>query len=261
MEEIKKTLNFVKEYVGALGDGMEKFVQVMPILIRQEFQTFARQKLNSTQNVFMNALQMETVDNVMIVELDPNSWLANAVEKGASPFDMRENLLKSPKAKFSKKGFRYMIVPMDGSPKKKAPPSEKGQQIQAKILEVLNQNKFGKSKTSLMMTGQLRETQKAKTDDPEMKGFIRSRLHSTPEGFFNKKSKPKWEYTLFRAISDNPESKSFEGWQHPGIQPANIFPAMQNWLDTNVDRILNDIILTETEAVIKKFARQNGQET
>lgn len=255
MKEILDSLNFIRDYIGALSTGIEKFAEVLPIYIKQEFETKSKQKLNSTQSVFMNALRMETVENVMIIELDPNEWLANAVEKGASPFDMREGLLKSPKAKFSRKGFRYMLIPINGNPKATPPPSEKGQEIQAKILEVLSRNKFGKPKTWLMMGGQLRETQKALTDDPDMKGFVRSRMHKSPEAYFSKKSKPKWEYVLFRAISDNPESKSFDGWKHPGIQPANIFPEVQSWMDGNLDRILNDIIERETSAVLDKLKK------
>jgi hypothetical protein len=68
----------------------------------------AAQRLHSRRKMFLDAVTMSMVDGVWVIQLDAKmEW----IDSGLPPHDMLEALLRSPKAKISKEGFRYLVVP------------------------------------------------------------------------------------------------------------------------------------------------------
>lgn len=263
MEEFVFIADFISSYVGALQAALTKTAMIMPGLARQHIETLAKNKLSSSMDEYIGALDVRVENFVLIMEIDPDNWLACAVEDGVRGWDMTESHLKnSKKAKMSKEGYRYMHVPIKKEAGGKAGPSEKSKEIQKKINEVMKRpqvqlNKFGMSSNKLMTNlggkmvagvhsgGSVTQMQQLDVGgDPDISGLYRSRVFSSSEEYHqkmaNKKGLPKWQLVMFRTISENPKSKH---WFHPGLQGVNILKETDQWL--------NIIIEAELERQIK----------
>lgn len=249
MDSLRKIIEYMENYVDAIQSGVEKFSDMLPLLVNSQIQKEANKKLDTTKSNYLNSLNIKVENSVLIVEIDKDNWLANAVESGISPFNMKDGHLKSPKAKIGKSGYRYMRIPIG---KKESPVkdhlSEISQEYQRRINEVLsNKPKFSLSKTTVKPTGQVYESQKLMTTDPMLQGFYRTRVHESVEAVYSGKSKPKWEFVMFRTMSENPLSRS--KWDHPGIQGNYILKSTERWLINSIDDIVDEFIKAEIDAM------------
>jgi hypothetical protein len=182
MKELLSMIERLSAIADAMVAGTTKFVATVPIYTKQQFQTEVRRSLNSSRDTYMDALKVNMSNNVLVVELDSKNWLANAVESGIGPFDMKETMLKSPKAKTSKKGTKYMVIPIGKDKNSAGGSTEKGQEFQKKINDVLgNKPNYGISKYKQLMTGKVVESQKIINNDPQLQGFYRTRQFENRE--------------------------------------------------------------------------------
>jgi hypothetical protein len=251
MQDVLNAIKYLQAYGLAVESGVERFVDALPILIRQNMDRRAKGKLHSTYNQYMNSVRVKNQDYLLVVELDPEDWLSNAVETGIESFDMKDKALQSPKAKISKKGTRYLRIPM-GKKKDAHAGTEKGQDFQSRVNEVLQKPKFGLSNLKIRPNGSVNETQKVLTSDPGLQGFYRTRVFENTQAL-QAPAKPKWNFVLFRTMSDNPEAVS--KWIHPGIKAANIFKETERWINGNIDRILDDMIQSELDLLNSKMKK------
>jgi len=254
MDELVKMISYLRAYGHALEDGINKFSSALPLFTKQHITRKANQKLNSTKNAYLQAVSVKMIDFVLVVELDRDSWLANAVESGVGQFNMKAGHLQSSKAKLSKEGYRYLRIPIGKDPNKPAPIGErpeKSQEIQRRIVDVLIKPKYGLRKVKRNPDGSVYETQKVMTHDPMLQGFYRTRRFDTAEDYYGGKKKPTWQFVLFRTMSENPKSKS--NWDHPGIQPAHIFRDTEKWLHQAVGQLLSDFIQSEVDTLNQRF--------
>lgn len=197
----------------------------------------------------MNATKIEMRENLFIVEIDPENWLANAVEEGTDPFDMRKTLLTSPKAKTSKSGYKYMSIPIAQlKGKKPTEGSDKAAQWQAKINEVLNKPKFGISKLKAKLDGSVVSTQPVVSGNPALPGLYRVQTFDSMDSVAAKKRPVKSQYILFRTISENPAKA--QGWQHPGIAPGKMLTELELWLGATAESLLAKMIEEEIQKVL-----------
>ena len=231
MKEFKDLADQIAQVAQVIEDTTQHWADSIPIYTRQHIQTEATRKLNSTRNAYMSAINMKIDGTVMVVEIDPKNWLANAAESGLDPFNMKQGLLNGRSAKVSKQGYRYASIPI-GKSRDNKPQTEKGQMYQEKF-EALFTNKntlFGPSKMKAdLASGKVREMQQLQTEDPFMKGFYRHRSFDNAMAAQSKgRGKPAWQYVMFRMVSENPNSKS--KWDHPGIKPVNIMRSTEQWL-------------------------------
>src|SRR5690349_12278179 len=97
MDEFVKMAELTSNYVAAMRRGLDKFANMLPILTEQHMSKIADDKLNSTRDTFMDAVKVSMNNYVLVVELDKDNWLANAVESGADPFNMKETHLNGEK--------------------------------------------------------------------------------------------------------------------------------------------------------------------
>jgi hypothetical protein len=242
MQKLTEMLEYMKNYANAVEKGIEVFEQTYPTMIRQHMNTLAGRKLNSTKDVFMSAVKTKTTDHVIVVELDKDNFMANAVESGMDPFNMKETHLKSKKAKTSKAGYKYMSIPI-GKSKDDKPGTDKGKEFQAKIMDVLHKPKFGAVKMKMQMNGSVSVSQLVDPKGTDLGGFYRIQEFASVEDFNSKKKPFKTSFVLFRTISENPNSKST--WNHPGIAPANIFRQTESWITGTLDPMLEEFIMNE----------------
>lgn len=244
--------------VGRLLDGVESglvaAVKNSPLWIRQEFTSQARRKLDTSFETYMNALFVGFEDNVLIAELDETDWLANAVEKGASAFDMRKGLLSSRRARVSKAGWRYASIPIRKMPNAGRPGTERGQEIHDRLLAALQDPVFVLA-SSRSHGGAVVNMERLVTNDPQMQGLYRVRRFKSVADAAKNRDFMSSQYILFRTVSENPATLVRRGrqtWQHPGIQPANIFDAVQTWVDSNLPDLVNATVKQHIEAAMRR---------
>jgi hypothetical protein len=250
MANLGDIVDYFENYVNALEEAIERAISSTPLLIRQEFAAQARKHLKTSIEEYMASLDIKLTDNVLIVELDKSSWLANAVESGANEFDMHNTLLNSSKAKISKKGHRYMSIPLPVY-KDKGPISgtNKAQALQEKIRAALKDPVFSTPKISQGRDGSIMAVERLLTMDPALKGMVRTSSFGSMTDLTEGKRPRNVQYTLFRTISQNPLSRA--QWIHPGIKPRRLFPRVQNFADSTLIDLLQDIIQNEMEDFLK----------
>lgn len=250
MANLGDIADFFENYVNAVESAVERAISSAPLLIRQEFAAQARKNLKTSIDEYMASLDIKLTDNVLIVDLDKTSWLANAVENGASEFDMKKTHLNGPNVKFSKKGYRYASIPMSAY-KDKGPVSgtDKAQLLQDKIKAALKDPAFSAPRMAKNKDGSAMVVERLLTSDPQLKGMIRTSRFGSLEDVA-KGARPKnVQYTLFRTISQNPLSRS--KWVHPGIKARRLFPRVQNFADSTLLDLMIDIIQNEMEDYLR----------
>jgi len=174
----------------------------------------------------------------LTVENDSSFVVSNIVTHNSG-------LLNSPKAKTNKQGKKFIIVPIGKSKFGTGGTTDKGQELQKKIQEVMLKPKFGPAKTKINPEGGVWETQQIINDVPELQGFFRSRSFDTIADAHAGKKKPQWNLILFRIVSENSPKDS---WIHPGLTPAKIFEKTETWIDNEFGNILDNMIDMELKA-------------
>lgn len=99
MEGMK--LNQIKGRMGRLGELAQE---------RWRSLVFGGMRQGKARGAYLRGMSVETKDNGTI-SLKLSGVLAGIVERGQGARDVRTALLKSPKAKTSKSGSRYIVVP------------------------------------------------------------------------------------------------------------------------------------------------------
>ena len=246
MRDLLAKLEYIKNVADAMTNGIDKFIQSVPIYTKQQLKAETRKRLNTTADHYLGHVKVKLTDYILIVELDRDDWLVNALESGVGAFDMKKMLSTSRSANMSKAGYRYMSIPM-GKKKGGTSGTEKGQEFQKKINDVLEAPKYGMRKLKTLMNGSVVESQQVLTSDPMMKGLYRTRQFDSPEAYHSGKKKPDWQHVMFRTMSENPLSRS--KFEHPGIKPANIMRAVNNWLAQNLGPLLESFVEAEVNSV------------
>lgn len=248
MSDINDAINTIRAFGAAIQSGLERSVAAFPILAQQQINAKAKNKLHSTYENYMDAVNINYEGHVLIIELDKNNWLANATESGASGFDIKKGLLNSPKAKTGKDGQKYISVPMqkDKNRSSASMGTEKGQEYQRLIEHVMRKPKFGLSNLQQGADGTVVESQKLITDEPKLQGFYRFRKLDSAKQFYSGKTQGiPFQHVMFRMVSEK-GSKTGATWEHPGIKPAGIFRELERelpgifetLLDTNIQNAL-----------------------
>ena len=248
MSDLFEKIKLLQGFARAIQTGLEQSISALPALTKQQISVKARNKLHSSLEEYLDSVKISFSDYIFIVELDKESWLANAVETGVDGFEMTKGFFNSPKAKMSKDGFKYLRIPMSVDPKRKADTmgTEKAQYYQRMIDHALRKPKFQQHSVSADMKGGILEVQKLITDTPEAQGLLRARKFKSADDYNTKKGGSKFQYMLLRTVS---EKGSLTGakWSHPGIEPANIFKELERDLPDIFERLLDENIKRELD--------------
>lgn len=196
----------------------------------------AHAKLHHRLPAFLSALRQEEEEGAYLVILDKSAaW----IEDGMQPHDMLADLLRSPKAKTSKSGTRYISIPFEHA--STAPP---GRPVAASNLadairhelkqRGLSATKIERDSQGRPLLGKLHTL----TGVMGSRGWSASgRRHAAPLleglGIYQHPTKSKAGATrslvTYRTASSSQEGTG--AWQHPGLEPAHVMEAAAEWAE------------------------------
>ena len=228
-----------------------------------------QQKLHSTREKYDQALKFEQEGkDTWVVSLDKSAmW----IEEGMSEHSMLEDLLASPKAKTSKDGGRYLVVPFEH---KKGPTqqTQAAKDLTNTIKSELSRRKIpyagiekdasGTPKTGLLHKldilkspiktaegpgqgkGPMGAARQGPTGIPFLQGI---RIYQQRVRDKGGKESVKRSVMTFRTASSKQQGTG--RWQHPGLEAKRFFDeaadwALQHWVDKVVPDVLNRVTQT-----------------
>jgi len=242
--ELSAEFNLTKQEV----DGLLTYsVDEVSAQFAQQWATEVKSSLASTRSQYINAIIISKRDQFTnVVYLNPASWLANAIEMGASAFDMKKGLLASKKVKYTKKGKPYITVPF-----RFATPDAIGENgafsgvmPQAVYKSVKNQApKQSLSLNSIPSQYQIPKNIgiRKQVKSGNFKNLTaKTKMTSIYEGM----QKSKGGYVTFRRVSLSSDAQS---WNHPGFEARDFAGTALNNLnipqivDVSIDSYLSQL--------------------
>lgn len=221
-----------------------------------------QEKLNSTREKYVDAIGFSQVnDATWVINLDSSAmW----IEEGMAEHEMLESLLKSPKAKMSKDGSKYLVVPFQHN-KGPTQQTKAAGDLTATIKQELKKRQIpygkiergpdGKAKTGLLHSFDIMKDP-VKTHESPGQGhgpIGQVRQGNTKIPFLqsvrvyqrNIKGSMKRDIMTFRVASS--KHKGTGKWVHPGLEPRRFLDETAEWAlktwDSMRDEILKQIDL------------------
>jgi len=178
--------------------------------------------------------------------------IARDLEYGKGPWDMKPMLLNGPKARVSKKGTRYNIIPFrhgtsaNYSPNSNAPPMPKGIYQQARELKASvrkgNAMKWGGRLPATGMPGKNPTTGYQHKHDIH-EGMVRI------EKTYEKATQSK--YMTFRIVSEKSDTQS---WWHPGYQAHHIAKGVSDYCRPAVEGMIKAAAERDLQSAIDSIS-------
>lgn len=235
----------------------ESIVEEITTEIYRNWRLEASNKLKSTRDEYLNGL--EIIKNSKFSRtIMLNGKLANMIEKGASPFDMKEGFRKSSKVKYSTKKNKngdvsvswYLTIPFRiGTPGIVGENSAFSSIMPKQIHSLMQALPTGKSLKKIPSPFDIPQTRQeinipeSNINFPEYtnKSSIYSGMVKNT-GAYGKTTQN--SYSTFRRVSENSDPNS---WIHKGIQAHNLMNVAISNVDINivsenkVDEILKNL--------------------
>lgn len=185
--------------------------------------------------IYASAIKNKKSDNGGEIYIDesvkgknnkPAKMFSEMVEKGVSTWSIRDAILKSSKAKTSKDGIKYIIIPMPvHTPSKKGQGKMSsrfgGREMSADVYKIVKNG--GRAPSGTM-------DKSGERDISGLTKFETRQFHS--------------QYGIFRCVS----SKS-TGWQYPEKSPRPVFPSVVDYVNKRVAEIVDDLC----KAIVAEF--------
>jgi len=159
----------------------------------------------------------------------PAKMFSEMVEKGVKSWSIQDALLASSKAKTSKDGIKYIVVPFPVRT-----PSKKGQgkvgsrfggrEMSSDVYKIVKSG--GKISKGTMLTT-------ASGKEIDIGGLTRFQTQKFHSG-----------YGIFRCVS-----KNSNGWQYPDKSPRPVFPSVVDYVNKRVAEIIEELC----QAIVKEF--------
>ena len=180
--------------------------------------------------------------------------LVQMIEEGAGSFDMKDNFLKSPKAKTSKSGGKYLIIPFKwGTPDTVADNTTFSNTMPKEVYSIaknlapkqqISDTQLSKVGLSPPSTKMVEIPKSKKFEEYTHKSSIYKGISKGTSSTTNQST-----YTSFRVVSENSDEAS---WIHPGIKAHNIAELalsdfeqkIQPLMTQAIDNALNSIGIT-----------------
>lgn len=238
-DDFMSAIEYLEKYTNAIIEGTSRFVGFLPTMIQNHIQTLASKRLSEhTADKFVDAVIVKPENNLLIITLDPEAWLPNALETGLDPYDMKSRLQTSPKAKMSKQGMRYMVIPMPAKKGAQGSMTIKGQHYQAMIDKALTKPVYKAAKTKVMLNGNVTTMEELISKDPETKGMYRTKTYKSAEAMAKGDKPISTQHTIFRVMSE----KFPEKWHHPGLAPVLIFRDTEAWVYQRIPEVFSTFL-------------------
>jgi len=220
----------------AIDDALPGVIEILAMGTEDLWKTEAESIDSGWGKKYAKAIMSSIEGDKAEVYLDPDSidkssgkeniMFAMMVEKGVRSWSIKDALMKSDKAKISKDGVRYIVVPFPV-----AIPRREGQGTM--------QSKFGKREMTneiykLVKSGQSVKgmTIKAGVRDVDISGLSRYTTRQRHS-----------QYGIFRVVTQNSK-----GWQYPGVSPRPVFDKVKREIDKEVSRVMTEFVT----AVVKE---------
>lgn len=195
-----------------------------------------QQKLDTTRQQYLDHFHYTQIDSSNhLIALDAE---ADFLDSGYQGFDMKPGLLNGPKARVSKTGKRYNIIPFFH--KKVGAATNlvdqlKGEEIQRNLKNGINRagksvdlNKTQKNVMGLSEQGIVGRIKSNPQQHPHLRGMVKIQKK------YGKATQS--QLMTFRIVSDNSSSRA---WWHPGYDGVQAFTAMSRFLETEINRVIN----------------------
>jgi hypothetical protein len=164
-------------------------------------------------------------ENVKGKNNKPAKMFSEMVEKGVKSFSIKDALLASEKAKTSKDGIKYIIIPMPVHT-----PLKKGQ---GKISSRFGGREMSSDVYKIVKNGGRAPRGTLSTSGQDISGltkFETRQFHS--------------QYGIFRCVS-----QKSQGWQYPEKSPRPVFPSVIDYVNKRVAEIVDELC----QAIVKEF--------
>lgn len=239
-EPLLNAIDAVAAYTQAIQIGNTKFVNALPIQFKSTISKLAGQRLNHTADNYTGAVTTEFKEDVLVVALDADNWLAAATEVGKDEWQMVKTHLSN--AKTSKAGYKYKVIPLRVWTTSPGAKTQLGMDYFDKVKKILKNPKFGKQWQSQSPTGSTILRREVVHDDPDLQGMFSIREYESQSDLVEGKKPKQAKYILFRTMSEKFPDK----WVHPGIKPANILKdaltLVENEIEENWTRFINEAL-------------------
>ena len=196
----------------------------------------AHAKLHHRLPAFLSALRQEEEEGAYLIVLDKSAaW----IEDGMQPHDMLADLLRSPKAKTSKSGTRYISIPFEHASTAPGGRPVAASHLADAIRHELRQRGLFATKIERDQAGQplfgklhtLRNVGGPKARDrsglgkgtPLLEGL---NIYQHPA---SNKAGATRSLVTYRTASSSQEGTG--AWQHPGLEPAHVMEAAAEWAE------------------------------
>lgn len=221
-------------------------------LARGEWVRLGKERLMTSERAYTGAIQPEVftlAGRGLVGHITLDGRFPYMVEHGADSFDMRDTLLSSPKAKTSKEGYRYLVVPF-----RHMGPTATGRNAPAlgsayRGGPVGNLIAFGLGRavaaaakrlapTTSDATGATKWGGRLSEDEggPQLRGRHVTGIYSGMVRHGKTYAKGSGSFgSTFRVISNNPASLREDGggynWHHPGLRARNLISSVQEYVE------------------------------
>jgi len=240
MSEINDALNSalgdLHKVLKGLEQGVEAAIVATPRLFQQELDTFVVRKLDLTADEFLNSVDIYWDGGAIVVEIDDDNWLANALETGVEGWDMKETHLNSPKAKFSSQGWKYLTIPIEKFPSSRGGGTSKSQYYHNLVKEALVDPAFTTPKMKMSLDGTVGTSERLITEKKDLGGFYRMKRYKDQE----LKKPISTQFIMFRTMSNHPKQK--DKWLHPGLRGINSFEHLEIWSQTQYGVLIENML-------------------
>ena len=226
--------SITSEQIDNLCDNIAK---TMAARYAQQLEQEANRYLHRTRNIYVQNISVADtgrLEGTVILDFSKNP-LVRMIEEGASPFDMKENFLNSPKAKIGKNGSRYITVPFRlGTPDAVGESDVFSGTLPQEVYDVLSQQPTtipvagGGMRSAGLNTSQLPPQYQGRAAgavirDSAGKALFNEYVYKTSiyTGSFKKTDGATGQntYGSFRRVSDNSDKDS---WIFKGIEAYNL---------------------------------------
>lgn len=201
---------------------------------RQHWIQLAQRELRSTSRDYVAGIQ-DVVQGDRTISITLTGMMPNMIENGWPGGDMREWMLQSAKAKPTKAGGKYLVVPF-----RHGSPSSGGRNVGAAMPQPIHEvaKKLAPTRTAIggqktQWGGRLNLGMKMRQDARDILSTKKKEWHSSSTFMGMVRQQKTYEkarqsqYTTFRTIATRGPDTDPRSWMHPGIAAKRFAPRVQ----------------------------------
>lgn len=235
---------------------------------QNEWVRIAQGKLRTSAEIYINGLrqsesfQTRSVSGIDTFEISLVGKMPNNFEFGMESFDMkavRPGWLGGGKARTAKDGHKYIAIPFrhstSDSPRMRytgkaaaigTGPMTRGSleaNLKTQLRKAVSEyglNRMVRAGSGQVIAGPVRRIPKSAPVHPYLKGLTRVQ---TPSSGTTSSGKQRGSSSLitWRIMSENSPASS---WIHPGLPAANLLQEVESFVDSQMDKIIEQIVGT-----------------